>query len=198
MSYKQTYFKIICGEYRLDGWRSAAGAAAFTAETLRLFTDAGWTAVKDGGGGACNRVRKGKQELYLHPLQFVGVVREEEVQEIEAMLSWAKTFCFWGTNTQYEYLELSDEEYLAWLDAQRSQIEAALLECYESKRKGVYISADQGTHIVWQFTLHRFSDKWDSREMAKRFIVDLIKQMIGDGRLEAARTIHGLGLRTVA
>lgn len=69
MGYRQVYFRIKSGYEAYSGWAKDNAEAQFRTETRSLFQEAGWT-IHPGGDGVCDTVAKGRQELYLHPMNF--------------------------------------------------------------------------------------------------------------------------------
>lgn len=74
MAYRKVYFRIRTNCYN-SGWSSDADRAVFKEESRRLFQDLGW-AVTLGSNGSCDTVAKDRQDLYLHPSSFSGVLEE--------------------------------------------------------------------------------------------------------------------------
>ena len=93
MAYRKVYFCIHIDCYN-SGWSSDAGRAAFKEERRRLFQALGWTAAR-GCNGGCDTVTKDRQDLYLHPDSFSGVIDEANIQPLQEQLSKAKTFRFY-------------------------------------------------------------------------------------------------------
>ena len=93
MAYRKVYFRIRTDCYN-SGWSSDAGRAAFEEESRQLFQALGWTAAL-GCNGGCDTVTKDRQDLYLHPDSFSGVIDEANIQPLQEQLSKAKTFRFY-------------------------------------------------------------------------------------------------------
>lgn len=196
MGYRQTYFRIN-SQYQYDScWPDEKAEAAFRAETRRLFQDAGWTLQPGNSSGVCDTVEKGKQDLYLHPMNFSGVILEEDIPGIEAMLARAVTFRCYAVDCYEAYLDLSDAEYRALLESRKTEIAAAIQEKYRTKRRNLYKVGEGMLGIVQRFTVHRLCDKEGRYDMAGLFVNQLFDEMIADGRLITAKTRQGLGVRT--
>ncbi len=91
MAYRKVYFRIQIYSYdygygRGSGWSSEADAAAFEEESRRLFQELGWT-LHAGGHGTGDTVTKDRQDLYLHPTSFSGVMDEANIQPPQEELS---------------------------------------------------------------------------------------------------------------
>lgn len=195
MRYWETSIQIR-SSYTGQDWPGPDEKNAYLEETRRLFAGDGWTVEIDRRNCVCDTVRKGQQELYLHPSAFIGVVSEEGEQEVERLLDSAITLRFQGIRRFREYFDLSDEDYRARLVSQRGEIEAAILERYRTKRSNLYITEGQASKIAAQFTVHRLCDKNGRRNLANLYVGELMDEMLEDGRLVTAQTRHGLGVRT--
>ena len=135
MAYRMVYLRIRSGGYNF-GWTSDADQAAFKEESRRLFQELGWS-LHAGHNGVCDTVTKGYQDLYLHPLSFSGVLDEADIQPLLDQLSKAQTFGCYHIDCYEEYLDMSDEEYRAALEAKRGEITAFILEQCRTKRSNL-------------------------------------------------------------
>ncbi len=195
MEYRNVYFRID-SRYQYDAaWPDDDAKAAFRDETRCLFQDAGW-ALRPGSNGGCDVVMLGQQELYLHPMNFSGVVAVENVPEIEAMLAQAKTFRCRGVDLYETYLDLSDEDYWSLLESRKDEITAAILDAYRTKRRNLYRVGEAALGIAQRFSVHRLCDKEGHRNKANLYVSQLVEAMIADGRLITAKTRNGTGIRT--
>lgn len=197
MAYRKVYIRI-ASSYRYDtGWPDEGAEDAFLAESRRLFQGAGWE-LHPGrpGSGTCDTVTKGLQELYLHPMEFSGVIREEEIPAVREILSPAECFHCQGVDCYEKYMELSDEEYLTLLGSRRDEIEAEILKHYQTRRQNLYLTGPSVENIARLFSVRRVNDRDGKHDFAGQFIENLIQQMLRDGRLVAAETRHGIGIRT--
>lgn len=197
MGYRQVYFRIRSKYAYGNGWANDnEDSRAFKEETRRLFQEGGWTLQISKISSGCDTAVKGQQDLYLHPMNFSGVILEEEIPGIEAMLAKATTFHCYGTDCYEAYLELSDEDYWALLETQKAEITAAILERYKTKRRNLYKAGDASMGIAQRFTVRRLCDKEGNRNKANLYVSQLIESLIAEGRLITARTRNGMGIRT--
>ena len=197
MAYRKVYIRI-ASSYRYDtGWPDEGAEDAFLAESRRLFQGAGWE-LHPGrpGSGTCDTVTKGLQELYLHPMEFSGVIREEEIPAVREVLSPAECFHCQGVDCYEKYMELSDEVYLTLLGSRQAEIEAEILKHYQTRRQNLYLTGPSVENIARLFSVRRVNDRDGKHDFAGQFIENLIQQMLRDGRLVAAETRHGIGIRT--
>lgn len=92
-------------QYDYDSyWPDEDAKSLFREESRGLFQKAGWE-LRPGRNGACDTVTKGKQELYLYPMNFSGIIRMDEVPRIEKLLGGAKSFRCCGVDCYKEYFE---------------------------------------------------------------------------------------------
>ena len=159
MAYRKVYFRIQTYAYGYDsGWSSEADEAAFDNECCGLFQQLGWTLHPVSNGG-CDTVTKDRQDLYLHPFNFSGVMDEANIQPLQEQLSKGKTFRCYAVDCYEEYADLSDEEYRAALDAKREEITAFILEQCRTKRTNLYITGSVALHFAKHFEIHCLCDR---------------------------------------
>ena len=77
MSYRMVYFRIRTDGYA-SGWESESAKALFREESRRLFQELGWE-LHAGSNGSSDTVTKDRQDLYLHPDSFSGVMEEDSL-----------------------------------------------------------------------------------------------------------------------
>ena len=197
MEYREVYFRIR-SSYQYDSyWPDEKDAQSFQAETRALFQKAGWELHPSRErSGVCDTVTKGQQNLYLHPMNFSGVIRTDEIPRLQALLAGAQTFQCEGVDCYERYWELTDEEYMAQLEARRVEIIEAILERYQTKRKNLYVTGPAEQSIVKQFSVHRLCDKDGKNDLANRYVGELVEQLIQEGQLVTAETRNGRGIRT--
>ena len=197
MGYRKVYFRIDSKYTYNNGWPNDGKAAVeFQGETRKLFQDAGWTLQPGNDSGISDTVIKGQEELYLHPMNFSGVVMEENIPAIMELLTRAVSFKCRGIDCYEEYLDLSDEDYWALLESQKKDNSTALLERYKTKRRNIYVTGEVLPSIVRKFSICRICDKEGKRNIASPYISQLFKEMIADGHLITVKTKQGIGVRT--
>ena len=194
MAYRMVYLRIKSSGYNF-GWTSDTDQAAFKEESRRIFQELGWM-LHAGHNGVCDTVTIGHQDLYLHPLSFSGVMDEANIQPLQEQLSKAQTFQCYHIDCYEEYLDMSDEEYRAALEAKRGEITNFILEQCRTKRTNLYITDPVAVIVAEQFEICRLCDKDRNNSVGKRFVAELITQLLQEGWLVTAETIHGEGIRT--
>lgn len=196
MAYRKTYFRINSRYRPSDGWESNCDSDVFWKEVSQVFETIGWT-VHTGRDGHCDSVSKDLQELYLHPQSFGGFVLEDEIEELKQTLSNAQSFECYQVDVYEEYIELNDDEYRTRLETQKKEIESAVLEICATKRKNLYKTGAVAMAVADRFAVRRISDKNGNNGLGISYVQDIIMQLLADGRLMAAETKHGMGLRTI-
>ena len=151
--------------------------------------------VHEGGGGVCDTVAKDRQELYLHPTSFSGVLDEANIPSLQEQLSSTQSFRCYAADCYEEYLDMSDAEYRNVLESKRDEITAFILEQYRTKRTNLYITDSVAEYAVECFEIQRLCDKDGQNGTGKRFMFELVAQLLQEGRLVAAETDNGLGIR---
>ena len=194
MAYRMVYLRIRSHGYNV-GWTSDTGQTAFKEESRRIFQELGWT-LKTGRNGVCDTVAKGHQDLYLHPTSFSGVLDEANIQPLQEQLSKAQTFQCYHVDCYEDYQDLSDEEYRAALEAKREEITDFILKQCRTKRSNLYIVDPVADRVAQQFEVCRLCDKDRKNGVGKRFVAELMAQLVQEGRLVTAETDYGEGIRT--
>ena len=194
MAYRKIYFRIRTEGYT-SGWSSDADRAAFKEESRRLFQELGWT-VTLGQNGGCDTVTKDRQDLYLHPSSFSGVLDEDNIQPLQEQLVQARTFHCYHVDRYEEYRDLSDEAYRAELEAKRDEITGYILEKCRTKRSNLYIVDPVAIHVAEHFEVCRLCDKDRHNKIGNQFVADLMDELLQKGWLVAAETSQGKGIRT--
>ena len=197
MEYQSTYFRIRSQYQFNSGWPDEGAERAFREESRALFQSAGWELhPARADSRSSDTVTKGQQDLYLHPMNFSGVIRTDEIPRLQALLAGAQTFQCEGVDCYERYWELTDEEYMAQLESRREEIIEAILERYQTKRKNLYVTGPAERSIVKQFSVHRLCDKDGKNNLANRYVGELVEQLIQEGQLVTAETRNGRGIRT--
>ena len=194
MAYRKIYFRIRTEGYT-SGWSSDADRAAFKEESRRLFQELGWT-LEHGHNGVCDTVTKDRQDLYLHPSVFSGVMEEVNIPPLQEQLSKARTFHSFGFNCHEEYRDLSNEAYRAELEAKRDEITGYILEKCRTKRSNLYIVDPVAIHVAEHFEVCRLCDKDRHNKIGNQFVAELMEELLQKGWLVAAETSQGKGIRT--
>ena len=152
--------------------------------------------VKLGHNGGCDVVTKDRQDLYLHPTSFSGVIKEDSIQPLQEQMLAAQTFHYEGVDRYEEYQDMSDEEYRAELEAKRDEITSYILERCRTKRRNLYIVAPVTGDVAAKFEICRLCDKDGRNRVGNRFVADLMAELLQKGWLVSAQTSHGEGIRT--
>lgn len=195
VEYRKVYFRIR-SRYQFDsGWPAETDAAKFHEESRSLFQSAGWD-LQPGGDSTSDTVIKGQQELYLHPMNFSGIIEMDEIPAIQELLKDAKSFRCHGFDCYERYWELTDKEYLAQLETKREEITHEILERCRTKRKNLYITGPVALNVAQKFSVHRLCDKEGKHNLANRFVGELMEQLVQDGLLVTTKTRNGPGVRT--
>lgn len=195
MEYKKVYFRIRSRYQFNSGWTCERDAAGFREESRHLFQNAGWQ-LHPGRSSISDTVTKGLQELYLHPMNFSGVIQLDEIFGIQEFLKKADSFHCYSVDCYERYWELTDEEYRTQLEGRREEIIRAILERCRTKRKNLYITGSFVMNVAQKFSVHRLCDKEGRKNLANRFVEELVEQLIREGRLVTAKNPNGPGIRT--
>ncbi len=194
MAYRMVYFRIRTEGYA-SGWSSKAAETMFREESRRLFQELGWS-LQTGRNGASDTVTKDRQDLYLHPDSFSGVMEESGIEPLRERLTAARTFRCYAVDRYAEYMDMSDDEYRAELEEKRNEITVFVLEQCRTKRTNLYITDPVALHIAEHFEIPRLCDRDRHNGVGIQFMSELVERLLQQGRLCSAETTHGRGIRT--
>lgn len=197
-SYIRAYFRIETKGFNQYGYfDNPADREAFYADMEALFAR---FSIYEGIG--LEAAEKGViTHLYIHPQELTGVVRQADVKAIAEALNGCKTCsCRW-VDLYEEAFDMTEETFLARLDAQKQAIKADLAAMYETKRKNLLIvpSGFSGPEYTLSKKYHITRTKYPDHDDGPcySFIVKVRDEMVSEGLLAKGETRYGTGYRTV-
>jgi len=205
--YKRVYFRIHTQMYYNNhsygvGFQNQQDRELFDITVTNIFLNDGWEIKKEKykSSGSCTTVIKDKQELYLHPQSFSGVVLEENISYIENLISNSCIFKFEKTDIYEDVFDITDEEYLKILESKKEEIRNDLLEIYKTKRSNLYITSYSPIDkIVSKYRISRLTHYvgvYSSSDIEWEFIINIFEDLKKDDMLISAKTRNGIGYRT--
>lgn len=195
--YQKIYFYIDSDYQYSRGFSSDAADLLFHTEVKSIFESIGWRVEPGRLSGSSPSAFKGKQELYLHPMSFSGVILSEDIPEIEGALRTTKTFRLRNVGRFEQYEDMSDERYRSYLDTRRDDMIKAILEFCQTKRRNLYRTGNLCETIGKQFKIHRLQTKNNSDgDLAYLRVAELVAELLTDGKLVFSKTKNGPGFRT--
>lgn len=203
-NYRHVYFRINTSSYYNAkyglGFDSEETTKQFKAEAANIFINDGWEVKKDKYNSSCPTVIKDKQELYLHPQSFSGVVKEDNILYIENLLKNSNIFTFRNTDIYYECFDIADEEYLNILESKRIEIANDILESHKTKRSNLYRIGYTCLDTVFKkYQIRRLSHhsaSYSSNDIDWKYIEGVFNDLIKENKILTAQTKHGTGYRT--
>lgn len=197
MKYFDTYFRIKSAYHGYFGFENDEQKEAFHAEVAAAFANDGWEIIPGNGSGDCMTAKKGKQELYLHPMYFSGVICEDSIEHLHTLLSAPElsTFSCYHVDVYNEYKDMTDKEYLSLLYAQKDAIVSALLEVCRTKRKNLFATGNIPDMVTKRFSVPRLGVRkgYDKENLV---VSEIFLQLIGTGKIAVTTTKNGVGYRT--
>ena len=196
--YQMTCF-YITGDYEWGrGYSTKAAANTFHTEAADLFSEVGWQIQQgDSSRGICDTAVRNLESLYLHPMQFSGIILESSIPEIQGIIKKGQSFRYGGIYQGEKYIEMSDEAYRKYLESRRGEIQTAILERFKTKRRNLFRTGDHSDAIARPFMLCRMEARENSgKDLSVLYVRELIEEMVADGRLTESPTRYGRGLRT--
>lgn len=199
MKYFETYFRIKSAYQGIFGFGCNEQKEAFYEEVATTFTNDGWEIIRGKSSGCADSVRKNRQDLYLHPMYFSGVVCEDSIEHLNTLLSadTLQTFRCYHLDVHTEYKDMTDDEYLSLLYAQENEIEEALLAACQTKRKNLYAVGNMVECVAGKFSVPRLGQS-PRRDKENIVVREVFNRLTRTGAIEVAQTKRGVGYRTIA
>lgn len=200
--YRNVHFRIDSGYKWGSGWQgcSSESIEGFNKEIQQIFIDAGWTITLARFSSSCPNAIKGKSKLYLHPMEVGGAVEIGLIKEVEQILSNGQFFVYQETYIYGVLHDMSDEEYYAYLEAKKSDIENEIINQFKTKRKNLYITATWKPleNIREKFRVKRIDCNIGraSSDIELLYINELFIALLADGKIIESKTKSGVGYRT--
>ena len=154
---------------------------------LFLFFGQGWQ-IKPRDAISCPEVFKGKNRLYLHPMEVTGELEVGMIDKVTSLLKTGQTFKMTEAKVLDSLVDMSDEEYKAKLEGEKAAIRAALLVALKTKRKNLYASGPQAVEVVKEcYHIKRLPYRCgrSSRDVEWQFTSDVLKELVAEGLVEA-------------
>lgn len=200
--YRHVYFRINTPTYyggQYIGFTTDEQRQQFFSEVTEVFTNDGWSVKPEKYNSSCPTVINGKQSLYLHPQHFSGVVSIDNIEHVEKLLSNAILFKWYKTDIYEDIYDLTDEQYLNYLEEKREEITCAILESYKTKRRNLYIKSYVPHSIIRNYEMGRIGNNCDGMsdsQMAYGFACSIFESLMADHKIISAPTRNGIGYRT--
>jgi len=187
--YVQVYFRLDQRVYAWgQGWTGAVPEDTFYEVAEACFCTVGFKILPGRSSGVCPTAYRGKEHVYLHPMQFSGVVRKTSVKVIaEALQGVDKSIFSCNLVDLYHTVyDMGDYEYAEYLDGQNENIDNMLTALAETKRRDYYKNRwDIIEHVAGEIMLHRI-DKTENHEPcsnAKMHVRERVAALIKEGYL---------------
>ncbi len=195
--YQKIYFYIDSQYQWGQGFPDDVSESSFHQEARQIFQAAGWKVTSGQLSGESDTATRGKQSLYLHPMEFSGVILTEEISALKQILSSAKTFRLRSIGQFEIYQDMSDQDYTEYLESCRAEIIEDILANYRTKRKNQFIvNCNMAEKIGREYRILRVDSTDHTGDKAFMYVSKLIDELIADGRLRTGATKKGLGIRT--
>lgn len=199
MNYRNVHFRLDSG-YEWGRGLDKELSEKFHDEINTLFKEAGWEIKEPEFSSACPEAFKGKNRLYLHPMDASGEVQEDMIPEVEKILSKGTTFKFRNTDVYETLLDMSDDEYQQYLESKRSYIEADILALFKTKRKNLFVTNTSAViqKVKEKYRIQRIQEHIgrSSDNLEWRYVDKVFRDMVKQGRFDTAETKSGIGYRT--
>ena len=170
----------------------------FNNEARNIFKSLGWEVDKEGHGGYCMEISKGKQHLYLHPQDFSGEVLKNDIKQIAESLENNNTFKLRWVDLYNAVYDITDQEYEAYLTTKDNEIRKSLFEkCQTTRTNKYYYVYDVASSLAVKYRLARVGlddgDHYGTGQTIEH-IIKIINQMIEEDYLVSAMDNNNINL----
>jgi hypothetical protein len=198
MSYRNIYFRLDTG-YKWGKGLEENQTLNFYKDITSLFKESGWEVI-EAKRHICPDVFKGKNHLYLHPMEASGELQEELISEVENILNKGKTFKYFHTDVYEVLQDMDDKEYQTYLESKKADIETVIMESFKTKRKNLFITDKCSIldKIKEKYRIARVQKHMgrSSDDLEWIYVYKIFENMVDSGCLMTANTKYGTGYRT--
>lgn len=181
--YINTYFRIYAGYEWGPGWLDSSDQYTFYDEIIHLFEDNGFIVKEPRMSGSCPvAVKPGTSEnLYLHPMELSGPVLESDIPKIEKLLQNGETFEFLRTDTYGELYDLTDEEYLDYLESNREEIEQDIISSIGRRATYYDFFGNNKVYDKWHLPRTTAHHGKSSSDVDIKFFEGILEDLVDSG-----------------
>ena len=179
--YVKCYFRIESGYKWGEGMNEDLNKN-FNKELKAIFKPLGFT-IKEPKYNHCSiEVWRGAENLYCHPMDLVGYIKEYNILEIEKAIKQAKTFSFRCVDTYDKVFNYSDGELIFELAKIKDKIEQDILEMFKTKRSNLYKSISP----LWDYktNIKFFRDDLNLKNMERDYINSIFEDLKIGGQIK--------------
>lgn len=204
-NYKRVYFRINTPSYYKSsygvGFENQEESNNFDRVAINIFLKDKWKIKEKRNNGSCTTIVKDKQELYLHPQSFSGIVLEQNIPNIEQLLKKENDmFKFECTDIYDDIFDISDEEYINILESKKQEIENCIINIFKTKRKNLYILS---TYTSLNKVLNKYRIKrldsyigvYSDSDIDIKWIKNIFDNLVKQNKIVSAETKNGIGYR---
>jgi len=193
MEKKEIYYDIHCqirSAYKYGGgWINTSDKEVFRNEICHAFRAKGWDIIFSTQTSQADTAKKGKSELYLHPMVLVGHIDQGLIDEVEEVLRNGESFQLNCTIMGKRLFDISDEEYRSILESKRDEIRLDILKAFQTKRSDKLISGscDILDKIAETYRIPRLSASEGircSNDIERAFVHTLFDECVAVGKIK--------------
>lgn len=193
--YVNVHFRIHTPSYDPHKRWDEEHIGQFDAECEAVFDRLGWTVTSHRHSGSCATVCKGKSHLYLHPQDFSGEMPKNEVVDIAETLNRAESFTLQWVDLYETVYDMTDAEYIGYLDGQEERIRTEVLKAsVTTRRSRFYRDYDIARHVAGIVRLSRIGEddgRYGGVGKTANHVVGVIDKLIAEGYLATVTSRNG-------
>lgn len=179
--YRNVYFRIEAG-YKWSEGMEEENLKDFNDEIRKIFSSLGFTIKEPEYANSCIEVERGAENLYCHPRDLVGEIKQDNIKGLEDILKQAESFSFRYTDVYDTLFNYTLDELKQELESIKEKIISDILELFKTKRKNLY----KPFSLLWDYktSILFFRDKLELKEMKRDFINNTFVELVKQGRIK--------------
>lgn len=185
--YTEVHFFIDSVGYRYpEYFFSPEDRLLFDQEVAEIFSYLGWNAANGGGIRSTATVRNGKSHLYLHPQDFSGILRKNDVGAMANALSGRERFSLRWVQLNDTVYEDTDEEYTSYLAGREKEIRDMIFRSARTTRYNKLVPKEYVAMLVAEKVgRKRISDNPPRKGNAEtgKYVLQILQKMVEEGLL---------------
>lgn len=184
--YVKTYFRIESGYIWGEGHPEHL-SNAFIGEIKQILSQLGFEYKEPENGHYCYEGFRGGENLYCHPQNLSGWLKEEGISEVESVIKNAKSFRWRYTDTYDRCFNYTSDELLRELIEKDAIIEDLILQAYKTPRSNLMkcYNFDLKTPINF------IRDRLELKLLEEQYIKGKFLSLVEEGKIKTGKNKWG-------
>lgn len=198
--YVKVHFRIDCRSYDVGGsWSFSSESAKekFYDEASSILHSFD---IEESSGYCSGREMPKIEHLYIHPQDISGVVEKRKIALIADSINKCETMFCRSVDVYEDISPITNDEFLSIISGKRDEIVKDILSMFATKRKNLYYGECSTDKLLKQignkYSIRRRQCESGYDYIAYKFCHDVLRSLVENGLIVAARVKDGTGYRT--